>query len=196
MVLFMLENYVLYLRFMEQKLNKFFEKQKPYIFCKKGCAKCCQKAQFPYSQIEFEYLLLGARQLDMETRNIISENIGRVLAEKENFEGENFRYDCPFLIDNVCSVYNYRGIICRSFGLANVGSDGKMKVPFCCFDGLNYSNVMDGNKVSMEKFKKLGVKEEPLAFNTNYEFLTDADFENGFKFKFGEKKPLIEWFIK
>ena len=45
------------------------------------------------------------------------------------------------------------------------------------------------------KIKKLGVKEIPLAFNTNYQFLTDSDFEKLFDFKFGDKKPLIDWFI-
>ena len=194
----MIENYLLYLRFLDQKLNTFFEILKPYIFCKKGCARCCKNAQFPYSKIEFEYLSFGIEQLDVETKNIIIKNIDDVLKQKEQFKGELFKYDCPFLINNVCTVYNYRGIICRTFGLANVGADGRMKVPFCCFEGLNYSNVMEdnGNKISAEKFKKLGVDQEPVAFNTNYEFLTDPDFERGFKFTFGEIKPLVEWFVK
>ena len=67
--------------------------------------------------------------------------------------------------------------------------------PFCCFEGYNYSNVMEDNdtNVSAEKYQKLGVKEEPLAFHTDYQFLTDSDFEKIFHFKFGEKKLMIEW---
>ena len=30
----------------------------------------------------------------------------------------DFIYECPFLINNRCCVYSYRGIICRTFGLA------------------------------------------------------------------------------
>ena len=117
---------------------------------------------------------------------------------KKDFKGKKFVYDCPFLINNECVVYNYRGIVCRSFGLMTVGEDGKIKVPFCCYQGLNYANVMeeDGKHVSEEKFKKLGCKEEPTAFNVSYKFLTDPDFERGFNFSFGEKKPLIDWFIE
>lgn len=193
----MIENYINYLNFLDEKLTKFFTRQKPYICCKKGCGRCCQNAQFPYSQIEINYLKIGIWKLDLKTKKIIANNIKKVISQKEKFDGDNFTYNCPFLINNECSVYEYRGIICRSFGLMNIGSNGRIKVPFCCFQGFNYSNVMDddGNKISAEKFKKLGVEEEPVAFNTSYEFLTDPDFEQGFHFKFGDKKPLIDWFV-
>ncbi len=192
----MLENYVTYLKFLDEKFKRFFERQKPYIFCKRGCGKCCKGAQFPYSQVEMLYLLQGASQLDVETQKIIEENIEKTLEEKKNFKGEKFKYDCPFLINNECSVYEYRGIVCRAFGLMETTESGIIKAPFCYEIGLNYSNVMqeDGKNISVEKFKKLGVKEEPVAFNIGYKFLTDPDFERGFNFTFGDKKPLIEWF--
>ena len=194
----MLENYLVYLQLIDEKLNKFFTKQKPFIYCKKGCGLCCKNAQFPYSQIELEYLMIGVRQLDEEKKSIISKNINKLKQQKAEHQGKDFKYDCPFLINNECSVYNYRGIICRSFGLLNISAKGKIRVPFCCFQGLNYSNVMDdcGTKISEEKYRKLNVEEEPLAFNTSYEFLTDPDFATGFHFDFNEKKPLINWFIE
>ncbi len=198
----MLENYVTYLKFLDEKFKKFFDKQRPFIFCKRGCSRCCKHAQFPYSQIEAEYLILGVWQLDTETKKIIANNIEKIIEEKKLFKKENekdvFRYDCPFLINDQCVVYDFRGIICRSFGLMTVGANDKIKVPFCCFEGYNYSNVMedDGKKVSPQKVKALGVKEEPTAFNISYDFLTDPDFERGFNFSFGEKKPLIEWLVK
>lgn len=193
----MIENYIVYLKFVDEKLKNFFDRQKPYIMCKKGCAMCCKDAQIPYSKIEMDYLMLGAWSLSDENKRIVAENVKKVLKAREEYNGDNFRYDCPFLINDVCSVYEFRGIICRSFGLLTFGADGRVKVPFCCFKGLNFSNVMEdnGNKISSEKFKKLGVKDEPVAFNINYDFLTDDDFAKGFKFEFGEKKPLIDWFI-
>ncbi len=193
-----LENYLVYLNVIEKKVNKFFDEQKPYIFCKKGCAKCCQNAEFPFSKIEFCYLMEGASKLPLETKQIISDNITKILTQRKQCTKEEFLYTCPFLINNVCSVYQYRGIVCRTFGLMSIGSDGRVKVPFCCFQGMNYSNVLEdgGTQISREKYQKLGYEKEPVAFNINYNFLTDADFENGFHFKFGEKKPLIEWFIQ
>jgi len=190
-----MENYLVYLKFLQEKLSSFFEKQKQYIFCKKGCGECCKHAQFPFSQIEFIYLLKGIENLNDETLARVLENIKQTKQQKAEFEGEKFLYDCPFLIDNVCCVYENRGIICRSFGLMTISDNNTWRVPFCFHNGLNYSNVMedDGSKISKEKFKKLNVKEEPLAFNVHYKFLTDKVFEQKYNFKFGEERPLIDW---
>ena len=192
----MLENYLTYLVFLNNKLTKFFTSQKQFIFCKKGCARCCKNAEFPYSEIELKYLLYGFLQLDKETQNKIEENIKRIVEEKSKFKGSTFLYDCPFLIDDVCSVYDYRGIVCRTFGLLTKGMDDRVKVPFCCYQGLNYSNILNKKtkKLSQAKIKKLKLIDEPLGFNISYQFLTDPDFENSFGFKFGEKRPMIDWF--
>lgn len=193
-----MENYINYLNFIDEKLNKFFESQKPFICCKKGCGKCCKNAIFPYSLIEMNYLLSGMMFLSDDVQDKIAQNVQSILKAREEFKGDKFRYDCPFLINDECSVYDYRGVVCRAFGLMTQYKDKPIKVPFCCFDGLNYSNVVDyeTNKVSPEKFAELGCEEEPTAFNVSYEFLTNPEFEKEFNFKFGEKKPLIEWFIK
>lgn len=192
----MLENYVNYLNFLQNKLNKFFEKQKPYISCKKGCGMCCKNAQFPFTQIEAAYLLSGAKNLSEELSEQVMANIRKIQQDKKEFKGETFNYDCPFLINNECCVYEYRGIICRSFGLLTVYENGKSRVPFCCFQGYNYSNVLDEatKTISAEKYKASGIEQEPLAFNISYKFLIDEAFEKGFNFKFGEVKPLIDWF--
>ena len=193
----MLKNYETYLQFLEAKLLKFFASQKPFIFCKKGCGKCCQKAQFPYSLLEIKYLLTGFLQLDEQTQQKIEENMQKIAEKKKKFRGKNFRYDCPFLINNECSVYDHRGVICRTFGLMTNTIEGKIKSPFCSSLGLNYSNVLNSRKthISVRKYKKLGVTEQPLGFNVSYKYLTDKDFEDSFNIKFGDKKPLIEWFL-
>ena len=151
----MLENYITYLKFIDEKLTRFFNSQKPYIYCKKGCSKCCKNAQFPYSQIEMQYLLTGIINLDDYQQEIISQNVQKILEQKSQFEGEKFKYDCPLLINNECSVYEYRGIVCRTFGLMCVGKDGKIQVPFCCYDGFNYSNVVDDSE---KKFLRKNLK--------------------------------------
>ena len=189
-------NYLAYLEFLNTKLNKFFASQKPYIFCKQGCACCCRQAQFPYSAIEFRYLLGGALTLNAETQKKIEANIKAVLEKKKKYRGKKFLYDCPFLIDNSCSVYAYRGVICRTFGLMTNTENQKIKAPFCAFKGLNYSNVLNLRKktISVRKFKKLNTTSEPLGFNVSYKYLTGEDYEHAFNLKFGESKPLIDWF--
>lgn len=189
------ENYRDYLKFLTIKLDSFFENQKEYIFCKMGCAKCCKNAEFPFSLIEIQYALYGFSKLPDETKKIIEENLTRVLEEKKKFQGEKFLYTCPYLVNNVCSIYEYRGVICRTFGLINKVTEGNPKVPFCCFEGQNYSNVLDEKtgQLSSKKVKELGLKEEPTGFNVSYEYLTGQTYEEVFEFSFGEKKPMIEW---
>lgn len=191
----MLEKYAAYLNMISEKIEKFFKKQQPYIFCKKGCSKCCENAQYPFSEIEYKYLMSGYHTLPYTKQEQIHKNILNVLNEKHNTKEKPFTYKCPFLINNECSVYKYRGIICRTFGLL-VADNGGSDVPFCALDGLNYSNVYDSKKhlISSAMFNELGIKEEPLAFNIQYNFLTSAEFANGYGFEFGKTKPLIDWF--
>ncbi len=193
----MFENYEKYLTFLNSELEKFFTAQAPYIFCKRGCSKCCQNAEFPYSELEAAYLCRGFKQLDENTQNIISNNINKIKQEKAAFKGTKFLYTCPFLTDNACSVYQYRGIICRTFGLIANDDSEKAKLPFCFSEGLNYSNVVDleKNQITQEKYIQSGIKTPPLGYNISYDFLTNPKFESIFKINFGGKKPLIDWFL-
>lgn len=74
----MIENYVTYLKFLDEKFNRFFKKQTPFIYCKKGCGRCCKNAQFPYTQIEVVHLLSGAQKLNDETIEQIMDNIAKL----------------------------------------------------------------------------------------------------------------------
>ena len=79
----------------------------------------------------------------------------------------------------------------------SINPKGLSKIPFCAFEGLNYSNVIEPETkiVSLEKYKKLGDNlPEPLAYNVGYEFLTSKNIEENFKLNFGDKKALIDWF--
>ena len=87
----------------------------------------------------------------------LGDKIAKIKQDKLNSTSSPFMHECPFLINNECSVYKYRGIICRTFGLLSSKDDETPKVPFCAYEGLNYSNVLDTsiNIISEEKFNKL-----------------------------------------
>ena len=193
----MIENYELFLYYLNKNLDSFFKEQAPYIFCKKGCARCCQNAEFPYSKLEATYLKLGFVKLNNKVREIVSENISKLKKEKINYKDEKFLYTCPFLIDNVCSIYDFRGIVCRTFGLITAYDENTVNIPFCHNYGLNYSNVIDSKKnlITNEKWMESGIKTEPKCYkNISYDILTSKDFEEKFRIKFGEKQSLIDWF--
>ena len=193
----MIANYELFLYYLSKKLNSHFEEQKPYLACQKGCSMCCKNAEFPYSKLEALYLKLGYVKLDTEIRSIVTKNILKIKKDRNEFTGDKFLYDCPFLINNECCVYNYRGIVCRVFGLITVRDEDNVNVPFCHEYGLNYSNVIDSknNKISNEKWLNTEIKIEPHAFtDISYDFLTGKEIEEKFNINFEEKRPLIDWF--
>ena len=192
-----IRKYELYLQFLEKKLKSFFEEQAPYIYCKEGCSYCCEKGEYPFSEIEFAYLMMGVRTLDAETVRVIENNIIELKKQKESANPDKpFMHQCPFLVNKRCSLYNFRGIICRSHGLAFFSRKGKLMVPACVDFGLNYSSVydFDTGTISNEKYQKSGIKQEPLAHNVGVHYLTNNDFLKSIGLDFGEIKPMLYWF--
>ena len=193
-----IEKYELYLAFMNRQLEKFFQEQSPYIFCKEGCCSCCQKGEYPMSAVEFAYMTIGAKMLSSDVVAEIEKNMFRIKDEKDNHDGNDiFRHACPFLVNNRCSIYSHRAIICRTHGLAFFSAKGKLLVPACVNEGLNYSNVYDfeTDSISVEKFKDLGVEQEPLAHNVGLSFMSNNDLTEKLNLDFGEFKPMYKWFL-
>ena len=200
----MLQNYLLYLEYITKKIQKFFESQKAYICCKKGCSKCCRQAQFPFSKIEFEFIYMGLLELVSDIQKQVLDNIDKTIIAKqkhnEERSDEKFRYDCPFLINNECSVYEYRGLVCRTFGLLTFikGKEKELNIPFCAYEGLNYSSVIEEvqNKITNKGNEDRNSESEIMAYNLDYSTLINEKSAGSFGVEFGEVKPLIEWFIE
>lgn len=193
-----LQKYRIYLQYLEKKLSEYFKEQSPYICCKAGCSSCCEKGEYPFTEIEFSYLMLGVQTLSHDIISKIDENIRRVRKEKEECKEKKFLHACPFLVDKKCSLYDFRGIICRSHGLAFFDKNKHLLVPACVDEGLNYSNVYDfeTKTISSEKYKQTGVEQEPLAHNVGVYYLTNNEITKELGLDFGEIKPMSYWFLR
>lgn len=205
-----LASYKAYLTIVQERMiDKYFEEQKPYICCKAGCSHCCEKGQYPVTEIELAYLMLGFKLLPYELQCQIRNNFETLKQDyqnykkllKENPDQEPYMYKCPFLIDGKCSVYDFRAVICRTHGLMffEEQKDGthKNKIPYCVHYGLNYSNIYDEETktLSDEKMKALGLTQEPLAYNLSLKTLFKKELTDNFDFEFGEVKALVDWFV-
>ncbi len=193
-----LQKYRIYLQYLEKKLSEYFKEQSPYIYCKAGCSSCCEKGEYPFTEIEFSYLMLGVQTLSPDIISKIDENIKRVKKEKEECKEKKFLHACPFLVDKKCSLYDFRGIICRSHGLAFFDKNKHLLVPACVDEGLNYSNVYDfeTKTISSEKYKQTGIEQEPLAHNVGVYYLTNNEITKELGLDFGEIKPMSYWFLR
>ena len=189
-----MQNYLEFLEYLNGSLSKYFDVQSPYIKCKAGCAKCCSNGDYPFSEMEVKLLKVGFNKLNEATKQKVLENIRKIKEDKQSSSKIPFTYQCPFLIDNMCSVYQYRGIICRTFGLIYLKEGAKMQIPFCAYEGLNYSDILDPEKdmLDAEKMKELGIEVEPKAYNIHYSFLTSDKVAHAFGFEYGKKGSLID----
>lgn len=182
----MITRYKEYLEFLDKKLSKMFEAQKPFIKCKEGCAYCCKEGEYPLSELEYVYMMLTYNELDDELRDKVTENIITLLKKSREK-----MYECPFLVDNRCSIYKARGVICRTFGLISYDDKDKKRIPFCVNLDLNYANVYDKEKHIIVSNAKDGT--EPAAYNITRKVLITPKVEKQFDIFFGDDKPLIEW---
>jgi len=184
----------------ERMLKKYFNQQKDYIFCKEGCSHCCEKGQYPFSALELKYLMLGYNKLSQEEKDIIQQKIEQIITNAKSAKNKVFLHECPFLINKKCSVYDYRGIICRTHGLLffinNENGESINKIPYCVNYGLNYSNVYDKETktISTELWGKSGIEEEPVAYNLSLKFLLNNVLTKELGLDFGEEKALVDWF--
>ncbi len=182
----MITRYREYLNFLDNELKKMFEAQKPFIKCKEGCAYCCREGEYPISELEYINLMFYYNELEDNIKDRVNENISNLL-EKSREK----MYECPFLVDNRCSVYPARAIICRTFGLISYDEKGKKRMPFCVDLDLNYSNVYDKETQKITKPTADGT--EPSAYNIDRKFLRSSKIEKEFNIFFGEDRPLVEW---
>ena len=199
-----LESYCLYLKLIhERMLDKFFKEQAPYLCCKKGCSHCCEKGQYPMSEIEFLYIMLKFSAQNEQIKEEVLNNIQMLIREKNEcgLNSKDFFYKCPFLINNFCCVYDNRAIICRTHGLMffieDNDGDEKYKIPYCVNLNLNYSKVYDKNlkTITDELIEKSGINIKPHVYNISLKTLTKKEITKNLGFQFGEFKPLIEWFM-
>ena len=137
-------NYREFIKKLDSELSLYFDEQKSFICCKKYCSSCCEKGDYPLSNYELDFLTEGYSALDNLTK----------IQVQENFKKMEKGGQCPFLINKVCCVYEYRPIICRVHGLAYICSNGMAKVPYCANKGKNYSNEYKSGVLNCEPVKE------------------------------------------
>lgn len=189
------KRYEIFLYTLNKELQKMFDNQAEFIKCKEGCSYCCEKGEYPFSELEFNYLIEGYKQLDSNTKKIIKENIKQINKEKSKNTDKIFMHKCPFLINKRCSVYNNRGIICRTFGLLCEHNDGRLTIPFCHEYGLNYAQLYDkelGQLIDERDGIKLS-KTEPAAFRIERDNIMNLSIAKNLNIVWGDSKTMIDF---
>ena len=178
----MLQRYEKFLEKLDKRLEKYFEEQCEFIKCKSGCSACCEVGEYPFSRLEIEYLMSGFVNLPFGIKHKIKEDIKHLKQENPKL------YRCPFLINNMCGLYKYRGIVCRTHGLAWYDeSENRIRLPYCVNIGLNYSKVFD--RETGEVFLQ-----NPIRERLRIDSILKSPQAKSYQIECGEIRPLIRWF--
>lgn len=185
----MLKRYELFLKDFDEILHLLYEQQRDFIKCKKGCYLCCAKGDYPFSQLEFAYLTKGFIELAQNQKILVQQNINKLLADKKEYKGDRFEHQCPFLINGECCVYKYRGLVCRTFGLAYYDDQkGYVRLPDCVNNGLNYSEFYDP-KTNILNFENV------LKVNLRIDRIFQSELAQKYNLDCGEIRPMLDWIM-
>lgn len=102
-----------------------------------GCPdNCCDSYFLHYTYAEWAYLWEGLRDLDEDIRNEIIERSKQYITESQSSiaQGERPQIMCPLNLDERCTLYLHRLMICRLHGIPATMTrpDGKtLRFPGC-----------------------------------------------------------------
>ena len=151
--------------------------------CRKGCHYCCYDPIYA-DILEAEYIKIHLKHLSPSSFTVITEEWRKwfdkysrldlhrndVLTREQFMEQKRVltlnKVKCPFLINNECSIYEVRPVLCRTF--YSTGS------PLSC----NYSNHIDS---------------ETLCFKKNQELIA---LRNKFRPDFRHLLPLLPYYLR
>lgn len=85
------------------------------INCRESCCDCCNNV-FNISIIEGYYLQQGFKELSPDVKDKVINNILNIKAAIENNPENKETIKCPLLSEQKCTLYNFRPIVCRTFG--------------------------------------------------------------------------------
>ncbi|MEQ8471131.1 MAG: YkgJ family cysteine cluster protein [Marinoscillum sp.] len=139
------------------------------LHCLAGCGKCCNKADIEASPLEF---------LPLAFHWFINHEAEERLAALEQNSSSICTIYSPLTIENLtqgsCSIYPYRGLICRLFGYgASRDKVGELRLVTC---KLIKENQVDNYSKAIELLKN---EEYVPIFSDYYKKLMQIDFLAG-----------------
>ena len=129
-----LANYRSLLSRVEQHCGKIHAEFAGQIACRAGCSGCCRHlALFP---VEAASLVRAVERLPAGIRSLLA---GRIQWPENGM--------CPLLLDDRCTVYDNRPVICRTHGLPLLADVDGIKTVDCCPENFRGAESIPGSSV-------------------------------------------------
>ncbi len=124
----MTEPYRQLIEYADSLTAKLSSRYAEHLVCRSGCSGCCHHHLSVFS-VEAATVRAGIEALPEPLRIQLNEQARKTL----ELEARGQSAICPMLIDDRCSVYESRPMICRTQGLPLLieAEDGEAEVDFC-----------------------------------------------------------------
>ena len=146
----------------DKRCYELWEEHKSHMQCKAGCSSCCQS--FKVLPVEFEYIKSALKSAHFKVNPEVKKG------------------ECKFLVDDKCSIYEHRPVICRSHGFPLVRLNEELEeyeVSYCHLNFKTYPiNSFTGDNVFFED------KFNSQLYQINSDFIQEP--ENKGKYSAGE----------
>ncbi|MDX1982499.1 MAG: YkgJ family cysteine cluster protein [Bryobacteraceae bacterium] len=139
----MLNRYLEISRQVEQEFERNRSLHGARMLCRAGCSQCCEQL-FQITEIEAGWVSVGMQRMEAARRERLRERAASYLVERARLRTatgeretwgklppEGTRLACPALEDGICSIYEYRPLICRKFGMPIFNPDRPDRLMAC-----------------------------------------------------------------
>jgi uncharacterized protein len=151
------------------------ERYRAHLQCQSGCSGCCQHhlSVFPVEAANIKSAIQYLPQIFQER---IHQQAISIVKHKTEI--------CPLLVDDKCSVYDSRPIICRTQGLPLLfeAVDGNQEVDFC---PLNFTDENAADALEENQLVPLDALNMKLSI-ANLEFCQAHEIEPNQRIKIGD----------
>lgn len=153
-----------------------------HLTCRAGCSGCCHHHLSVFS-VEAAHVRRAVAALPAETRARVAQQARLVNAR----EAAGAAVACPLLVDDRCSIYEARPLICRTQGLPLLiaAEDGAQEVDFCPLNFVAPGAVDDLDEDNLAPLDALNW--QLAVINLQYERANEiADADNGARWKMAD----------
>ncbi|MEP7273746.1 MAG: YkgJ family cysteine cluster protein, partial [Acidobacteriota bacterium] len=137
-----------------------------HLQCRAGCSSCCHH-HLSVFEVEAKAVSAAINALPLEVQTAVEEQAAAVL----ELEGQGSPVSCPLLIDDRCSIYENRPIICRTQGLPILltDDDGVDEVDWCPLNFTSEAAEDDLDEAHLLRLDPLNLKLAVVNLNDSRE---------------------------
>jgi uncharacterized protein len=143
------ERYLDIVRAVDAEFNRNRALHGDRIQCRAGCSECCHQL-FRITELDAEHISRGLAK-SPELHDTLQHRARRyveVLANLPPAGGR--RLACPALIDGVCTIYEFRPVICHKFGMPLYNPDQPQRILACELNFADGEEIHDPDLIQIQ----------------------------------------------